>query len=96
MPGPIDKALSPQTMQYAGEYRNTDGARPGPGIAGADMSDVLRDLGTGQLGAEQLMQLLLLLSQGGMGAGPEGPAPMGPQGAPAGPTGPSPIDQALF
>ena len=106
MPGAIDKAMSVNTMQMAAGVRdNDDLAAPDANITGGgDIGGLLQALSSGQLGAEQLLQLLALMSQGGQGPGagmpgpapaPMGPPPMGPgAGGPIGPGGP--IDEALL
>ena len=94
MPGPIDKALSGNTLAMSAGVRDQAGMpAPDAGLSGG-AGDIIAALMNGQVGAEQLLQLLMLLSAGGEGLG-QGPAPapgpaQGPPGmGPMGPAGPA-------
>ena len=96
--GTIDKLIGGQAaaqVQAARALQQQEampGALTGPGMA--DARSVIADLMGGQVGAEQLLQLLALLS--GLGPGLEG-APVPPEGAPqAGAPGEEEISPAIL
>jgi len=82
---PIDKGMGSNTIANALGARMMQGANPQglPANDGSTPEGLLKMLASGQIGAEQLIQLLTMLSG------------LGPQGLQAGPPAPGPTEEEI-